>query len=71
MSKARRDWYVDPLKGSLVLSMAVDVNGKTLKASCVTSSRYDLGGPPPEYVERQLRSMLMRTIEDELLGPLA
>lgn len=67
---ARRSWHVSG--DQLVLSMAVEVNGKVCCAQSVIHN--DLMGlrppsPPPKYLERELRRKLMHFIADELLGP--
>jgi hypothetical protein len=68
MSTAKREWRVD-IRGNLVLSLSVEVNGKVAAANMVMDRLEQRYGPPPAYIERELRSMLMRHLETKLLGP--
>lgn len=71
MSKSRRDWRVSP-QGDLALTLEVDVNGETLRVTSV-QSHYEtrFGGPPPVFIEREMRRKLMHEVEQRLLGPMA
>ena len=71
MSKyATRDWHVNGIDRSLTLSLQVEVNGRVHRQSTrIDDDMRRFGGPPMHYIEREMREVLMRAVETELLGP--
>ena len=67
---ATRDWHVNPSDHSMILSLAVEVNGQTLRQSTrIDDDMRRFGGPPLHFIEREMRASLMRAVEEELFGP--
>ena len=65
----KRVWRTQPMGRLLELSLSVEVNGYTLRASQVIDTEFGFRVVPTEYVERELRNKLMHSIADYLLGP--
>ena len=67
MAKVERNYHVDR-DGSLILEHNVVFEGRVYRASSIVTDRYGCRAAPAEYVDLNLRQMVMREIEEEVYG---
>lgn len=60
-----RSWYATPT--ALVLSMDLDIEGRTLRVEYSDKERdREFGSLPPQFIERQMRRDMMNHLEREI-----